>query len=76
MANDWDMNDSLRPSPTFCLKLRFKLFFYLDFKNLGCHFNCLFIPVGNVETLLQVNVMGVNKIFLTSPSGILDLYRV
>lgn len=75
MANDRDMDNPLRPSATFCLKLRFKLLLELNFKNLGCHFNCLFIPVVKVDTLLQVNVMGENN-FLAGPSGILDLYRV
>lgn len=75
MANDRDINNPLRPSAAFCLKLRFKLLLELDFKNLRGHFNCLFTIVVKVATLLQVNVSGHNN-FLASPSGSLDLNRI
>jgi hypothetical protein len=67
MAHDRYMHDPLCPGASFCLKLRFEFLLDLNFKNLRCDFNCLLIPVSDVETLLQVNLMGVDRFFLTCP---------
>ena len=74
MAHDRYMHDPLCPGASFCLKLRFEFILELNFKNIRSDFNSLLIPVSDVETLLQVNVMGVDRFFLTCP--ILAFHRV